>query len=129
MPALRLIDTDLRVDAISLELKLRWPTVTSRTHPLASYLQPYLSVGPAFFVARQDESAAILASRRDPSLSLGVRGGAGLEWQLSENALLFGEYQLTRSGSERLVPLGGRPPSSAIDVEGGDLRYGISVRF
>jgi opacity protein-like surface antigen len=125
----RLIDTDLHFDAISFDLKLRWPSLALDT-PSRTALQPYMSLGPALFVARPDDVAAFgaLPSQRDVSLSLGVLGGAGLAWQLSENASLFGEYRFTNSGPEKLLPLGGRGTLGR-DANTSDLLYGISVRF
>lgn len=123
----RLIDTGLRFDAISFELRLRWPTL-ARDASAKTQLQPYLSLGPALFVARPDDVTTVgpLTSPRDLSLSLGVLGGAGLAWQFAENASLFGEYRFTNTGAEKLLPLG---RAIGRDANTSDLLYGISVRF
>lgn len=123
--ATRLIDPDLNFDALSFDLKVRWPAVASAGPPP---LQPYFSFGPALFVARPGDVAALglPGDRRDVSMSLGLIGGAGLSWQLGENAALFGEYRFTQSGSSRLLPVGG---ALGRDANTSDLLYGISVRF
>ena len=123
--ATRLIDPDLDFDALSFDLKVRWPLVASAGPPA---LQPYFSFGPALFVARPGDIAALglPGDRRDVSMSLGLIGGAGLSWQLGENAALFGEYRFTQSGSSRLLPVGG---ALGRDANTSDLLYGISVRF
>jgi opacity protein-like surface antigen len=123
----RLIDTGLHFDAISFDLRLRWPTL-ARDASAKTQLQPYLSLGPALFVVRPDDVTAVgpLTSQRDLSLSLGVLGGAGLAWQFAENASLFGEYRFTSSGPEKFLPLG---RAIGRDANTSDLLYGISVRF
>ncbi len=125
----RLIDTNLHFDAISFVLRLRWPTL-ARESPPGTQLQPYVSVGPALFVARPDDLTVFgaLPSQNAVSLSVGMMGGAGLSWQLSENASVFGEYRFTQPGSDKLLPLGGRGTLGR-DANTSDLLYGISVRF
>ncbi len=125
--AARLIDPELHFDALSFDLKVRWPAPAGTG---SSSLRPYVSFGPALFVARPGDVTALglLGDRRDVSLSLGVIGGAGLSWQLGENTALFGEYRFTQSGSSRLLPIGERGALGR-DADTSDLLYGISVRF
>lgn len=125
--ASRRIDTALNFDALAFALKLRWPS-PGADGLSPSDLQPYLSFGPALFVARPDDLAALspTSSQRDTSLSLGMLGGAGLSWHLWENASVFGEYRFTQSGSQKFLPLG-RPIGR--DANTSDLLYGLSVRF
>jgi len=47
--AARLIDPELHFDALSFDLKVRWPAPAGTG---SSSLRPYVSVGPALFVAR-----------------------------------------------------------------------------
>jgi len=125
--AARLIDPELHFDALSFDLKVRWPAPAGTG---SSSLRPYVSFGPALFVARPGDVTALglVGDRRDVSLSLGVIGGAGLSWQLGENTALFGEYRFTQSGSSRLLPIGERGALGR-DADTSDLLYGISVRF
>jgi len=125
--AARLIDPELHSDARSFDLKVRRPAPAGTGS--SSSLQPYVSVGPALFVARPGDvtGLGLLGARREVSLSLGVLGGAGLSWRLGENTALFGEYRVTRSGSSRLLPIGERGALGR-DADAADLRYGVSVR-
>ncbi len=126
--ATRLIDPDLGFDALSFDLKVRWPALGSAGP--SSSLQPYFSFGPALFVARPGDITALglLGDWREVSMSLGLIGGAGFSWQLGENAALFGEYRFTQSGANRFQPIGGKGTLGR-DADTSDLLYGISVRF
>jgi hypothetical protein len=115
----RLIDPGT---AISFDLKLRWPSVADPAP--RSALQPYMTVGPALIVP--ETTAGLVGPVSDRPITLGLRAGAGLSWQVDPHATLFGEYRFTRGGSETLLPFGGK---SAIDVGGFDLLYGVRIRF
>jgi hypothetical protein len=119
--AYRLSDTELRTTDIGVDLRLRWPSMLGEpTIPV----QPYLSLGPAVSLATVDELplgvGTSAMSRRETTMSLGMRGAVGLTWQLSTDASVFGEYRLTQDR-----PLGTRGAGE----RGLDLFYGFSLRF
>jgi len=109
--------------SVGFDLRLRWPSPA----PLGdlSTLQPYLLVGPTFFMTDPDHITRTLDPRADTTYGVGLRAGAGLNVTLDPNSTLYGEYHVTRGGAERLLPLG----RSATDVSGFDLMYGVRVRF
>ncbi len=113
--------------AISLDLRLRWPTLPSTDRAGVSLPQPYVTLGPALFVIDPVDALVASSAGGDVSLSLGVRAGVGLTWQLDRNALLFGEYRLTRGADDRSVVPGGGGGSGA--GAGYDLLYGVRLRF
>jgi hypothetical protein len=122
----RLIDPDSNLDALSFDLKVRWPGPTGAG---LSSLQPFVSFGPALFVARPNDAVGLglPGDRQSVSMSLGLIGGAGVSWRFGENAALFGEYRFMQSSASRLAPYGGGgPPGNASTP---DLLYGIAVRF
>jgi len=119
----RIIDTDLRGSGVSLDLKLRWPTVTSTGASGFGTVEPYLSFGPMLVAAGSDGLRVSQAG----SMSLGLSMGAGLSWRFAPNAALFGGYRFMQYGRDGLFPGGAR--SSDPDGIGHDVLYGISVRF
>jgi opacity protein-like surface antigen len=123
-PPYRIIDTDLRGSGVSLDLKLRWPTVSATGPSGFGALEPYLSFGPMLVAAG---SEGLRVSQSGP-MSLGLSMGAGLSWRFAKNAELFGGYRFMQYGREGMFSRGER---SASDPEGigHDVLYGISVRF
>jgi len=119
----RIIDTDLRGSGVSLDLKLRWPTVTSTGSSGLGTVEPYLSFGPMLVAAGSDGLRVSQAG----SMSLGLSMGAGLSWRFAPNAALFGGYRFMQSGREGVFSGGAR--SSDPEGIGHDVLYGISVRF
>jgi len=119
----RIIDTDLRGSGVSLDLKLRWPTVTSTGSSGFGTVEPYLSFGPMLVAAGSDGLRVSQAG----SMSLGLSMGAGLSWRFAPNAALFGGYRFMQSGREGMFSGGAR--SSDSEGIGHDVLYGISVRF
>lgn len=108
--------------AISFDLKLSWPSVVDVTS--RSPVEPYVTLGPALLLPEPNVSRA--GPVADRSVSFGVRAGAGLTWQLDQNATLFGEYRFTRSRLETLLPFSGRGMN---DVGEFDVLYGMRFRF
>src|SRR2546422_622279 len=77
----RLIDPELRGTAVSLDLKLRWPSWGGAFG--TSSLEPYLSFGPTLYLSdSESQRVGLSSSRADNSVSLGVNVGAGLSWRL-----------------------------------------------
>lgn len=115
------LDAELQSTAISFDLRLRWPGAE-----LPRALEPYLVVGPALFVVEPDYVGRLLGTRVDPSLRLGAKAGAGVNWHIGKDATLFGAYEATSGGG--LGPVGGKG-SAADPVSGYDFTYGIRFRY
>jgi hypothetical protein len=123
--AYRFIDSNLQQTAVSVDLKLVWP---SPRESGAGLLQPYLAFGPAVFVAERNPFANPLGTLADVAVRVGLKAGAGISWQFDTAAALFGEYRIMRGTDSPLLSSGGRlgPGSGA---SGYDLLYGLRLRF
>jgi len=115
-------DLDSHGTALSADLKLRWPGAE------ASPLEPYLAIGPALFLVEPDYAGRLLGTRVDPSLRLGARAGAGLNWRLGKDVTLFGAYEVTTAGDAGLPSLGSKPAADP-GLSGYDFNYGVRIRF
>jgi hypothetical protein len=109
---------------VSLDLRVGWPP-TGAEGGEGPALQPYLALGPALFIAEPADAESLLGPQSDPTLMLGFKAGAGINWRLDRGAVLFGEYRLTHGSSGPLSPLG----LSSGDTGGYDLLYGVRLRF
>jgi hypothetical protein len=116
-------EVDAQATALSFELRLRWPGLDA-----TSPLEPYMAVGPALFVVEPDFAARVLGTRLDPSLRLGARAGAGLNWRLGKATTLFGAYEVTAASESGLAPLGARSASDPA-LHGYDFTYGLRFRY
>ena len=85
---------ELQSTALSFDLKLRWPG-----SDVLGSLEPYILVGPALFVVEPDYVSRLLGTRVDPTLRLGTRAGAGVNWHLGKDVTLFGAYESTSPAS------------------------------
>ena len=122
----RLLDQDLLGTAISLGLKLRWPTTGAST---LGALAPYLSVGPTVLLPGDDAlRSGQPGGRSESSMALGLSWGAGLSWRFARNAELFGSYRFLQFGRDSLSH-GDRTVPSETELTGHDVLYGISIRF
>ena len=123
--AYRFIDSNLQQTALSLDLKLVWP---SRWDAVTGLLQPYLAFGPTLFFSERNPFANPLGTMADVAVWVGVKAGAGISWQIDSAAALFGEYRVTRGTDSPLLSSGGRlgPGNSA---SGFDLLYGVRFKF
>lgn len=120
---------DLRVTAISFDLMLRWPLLTSKEFP-AGQLQPYFTVGPTIFIARaKDTENFDPPNQSDTDTSLGVKVGAGLAWQFHKNIALFGEYRFTHFSPKFEFRDNGDKIIEKTDLNTHSLFAGISFRF
>ena len=108
-------DLDRQSTAVSFDLKLGWPGAD-----VLRSVEPYVALGPALFVVEPDYFSRLLGTRVDPTLRLGAKAGAGLNWHLGKDATLFGAYETTTGFS----PRGPRD-----DVHGFDFTYGIRLRY
>jgi hypothetical protein len=119
----RATDLDAQATALSFELRLRWPGLDA-----TSPLEPFMAVGPALFVVEPDYAARVLGTRIDPSLRLGARAGAGLNWRLGKATTLFGAYEVTAASESGRAPLGARSASDPA-LHGFDFTYGLRFRY
>jgi hypothetical protein len=107
--------------ALSLDVRLRWPGADG-----AGPLEPYLSLGPALFLVEPDYAGLLLGTRTDPSVRVGAKAGAGLNWRLGRDVTLFGAYELTTAADGGLSS-GARAADPG--TGGYDFTYGIRFRF
>jgi hypothetical protein len=108
--------------ALSLDVRLRWPGADG-----AGPLEPYVSLGPALLLVEPDYAGLLLGTRTDPSVRVGAKAGAGLNWRLGRDVTLFGAYEFTTAADGGLSSgaRGGSDPSAG----GYDFTYGIRFRF
>jgi hypothetical protein len=105
--------------ALSFDLKLKWPG-----SDVTKSLQPYLVLGPALFLVEPDYVSRMLGTRVDPDLRLGARAGAGVDWHLGKDFMLFGAWETTsEAASPRARPTGDS------GVSGYDFTYGLRLRY
>jgi opacity protein-like surface antigen len=123
-------DLDLSVWTIGFDAMLRFPFMKSSQFPNGR-LQPYLTVGPAIFVAHAEDSQNFEPSNQsDSDTSVGVKVGAGVAWQFTKTIAMFGEYRYTHFSPEftfRDDVLGSANLSTAINTH--YLLMGVSFRF
>jgi hypothetical protein len=103
--------------ALSVDLRLRWPGVD-----VTSPVEPYVTLGPALFVVEPDYAAR---SRLDPSLQVGAKVGAGVNWRLGKATTLFGAYEVTTAAD----PAPGARSTADPALTGYDFTYGLRVRY
>jgi len=123
-------DLDLSVWVIGFDAMLRYPLMKSPEFPNGQ-LQPYVTLGPAIFVAHTEDSRNFEPSNQsDTDASVGVKVGAGVAWQFTKNIAMFGEYRFTHFSPEftfRDNGLGNATLST--DVNTHYLLVGVSFRF
>jgi opacity protein-like surface antigen len=123
-------DFDLSVWTIGFDAMLRYPLMKSSQFPNGR-LQPYVTVGPAIFVAHAQDSQNFEPSNQsDSDTSVGVKVGAGVAWQFTKTVAMFGEYRYTHFSPEftfRDDVLGSANLSTAINTH--YLLMGVSFRF
>ena len=123
-------DLDLAVWVIGFDAMLRYPLIKSPEFPNGR-LQPYVTLGPAIFVAHAEDSRNFEPSNQsDTDASAGVKVGAGVAWQFTKNIAMFGEYRFTHFSPEftfRDDVLGNAKLST--DVNTHYLLEGVSFRF
>jgi hypothetical protein len=113
------LDPDSRGTAVSFDLTLAWPG-TARP----SAVEPYVALGPALFVIEADPAGRLLGTRIDPTLQLGAKAGAGINWRVGKRATLFGAYEVTATPPGGFVPSGAKTPADH-GVTGYDFTYGL----
>src|SRR5262249_60630238 len=91
---------DLSVWAVGIDAMFRSPLLKSTAFPIGQ-LQPYITVGPAVFVAHAEDSHNFVPSNQDDrDTALGVKVGAGVAWDFTKLIAMFGEYRYTHFSSE-----------------------------
>jgi len=123
-------DLDLSVWTIGFDAMLRFPLLKTPQFPKGQ-LQPYITVGPAIFVAYAADRRNFEPSHQsDSDASVGVKAGAGVAWQFTKTIAMFGEYRYTHFSPEftfRDDVLGSATLST--DVNTHSLLVGVSFRF
>jgi hypothetical protein len=107
--------------AVSLDVKLRWPTTELP-------IEPYVSFGPALFVDRPQDFSTMIGLPGDPMLRVGAKAGAGFNWRLGKDATLFGSYDLSTTRAEGLGAPAGKTPATGFST-GYDVLYGVRFRY
>ena len=120
---IRPFDHDARGTALSFDLTLSWPGARKTTA-----LEPYLVVGPALFVVEPDYTGRLLGTRVDPTLHLGARAAAGVNWRLGKHTTLFGAYEVMTAPPGGSASSGARAPADN-GVSGYDFTYGLRLIY
>jgi opacity protein-like surface antigen len=124
----------LDVVGVSPELMLRWPLFATPEIP-AGRLQPYLTVGPTFFIAHMKDTSnfAPPSPQTDTDTSLGLKLGGGVAWQFHKHVAIFSEYRFTSFEPTFACHhnLPGLPHRDRVrmDLDTHHFTTGISIRF
>src|SRR5437867_2433055 len=123
-------DLDLAVWVIGFDAMLRYPLMKSPEFPNGR-LQPYVTIGPAIFVAHAEDSRNFEPSNQsDTDASAGVKVGGGVAWQFTKNIAMFGEYRYTHFSPEFTFRDDVRGNAElSTDVNTHYLLVGVSFRF
>lgn len=119
---IRPFDHDARGTALSFDLTLAWPGA-AKTGPF----EPYVAVGPALFVVEPDYTGRLLGTRVDPTLRLGAKAGAGVNWRLGRHTTLFGAYEVMTVPQGGSASPGAKAPADG--VSGYDFTYGLRLVY
>jgi len=115
-------DLEPRGKAVSLDVKLRWPTADLP-------IEPYVVLGPALLVDRPQDLASLMAVPSDPTFRVGAKAGAGFNWRLSREATLFGSYDFTTTKVDGAFSSPGSKTPATNSPTGYDLLYGVRFRY
>jgi len=124
----------LSVTDISFDLMLRWPGLMASPQFPKGQLQPYVSLGPAIFIATAKDSTNFGPpnNQSNTDTSVGVQVGGGVTWLFTQNIGIFGEYRFThfRPEFEFTTALPGFSKSTVnTDVNTHYLIVGVTFRF
>jgi len=120
---IRPFDHEARGTALSFDLTLAWPGA-AKTGPF----EPYVAVGPALFVVEPDYTGRLLGTRVDPTLRLGAKAGAGVNWRLGRHTTLFGAYEVMTIPQGGSASPGAKAPADN-GVSGYDFTYGLRLIY
>ena len=123
-------DLDLSVWAVGIDAWFRFPLLKSAAFPNGQ-LQPYITVGPAVFVAHAEDSHNFGPSNQDNrDTALGVKVGAGVAWHFTKLIAMFGEYRYTHFSPEFTFVDNARGITDlSTDVNTHYVLVGVSFRF
>lgn len=125
---------NLSVTEIAFDLMLRWPELMASPQFPKGRLQPYLSVGPAIFIATAKDSTNF-GPPNDQSTtdgSPGLTAGIGTTWLITQSIGVFGEYRFThfRPEFEFQTTLPGFTKAQVhTDISTHHLLGGVTFRF
>lgn len=120
---------DISVTAISLDIMLRAPLLTTKEIP-GGRLQPYVLAGPGLFVVTAgDQGNFIRRHQSDVDIVGGYNAGAGMTWQFSPALGLFGEYRFSHARPEFEFDNLGARTTVETDINTHHFLLGISAKF
>jgi hypothetical protein len=70
----------------------------------------------------------LLGTRVDPTVQLGARAGAGINWRVTPRATIFGGYELTTTAPGSLTSPGTKIPGDS-GVNGHDFTGGLRLIY
>jgi opacity protein-like surface antigen len=119
----------LSVVAISFDLMLRVPLLTTKEIP-AGRVQPYVLGGPGvFFVSATDHGNFIRRRQSDVEIVGGFNAGGGITWQFSQALGVFGEYRFSHASPEfEFKNFDGRATVET-DINAHHFLLGLSAKF
>jgi opacity protein-like surface antigen len=99
---LQAINVSVNVVAFDI-VRLRYPFLASPEYPKGRF-RPYVTAGPAIFRVRATNIGnGELTTQPGTDSSTGYKAGAGLSWQLTKGAAIFGEYRYTHVHTEPVL--------------------------
>jgi opacity protein-like surface antigen len=119
-------DLDVSVWTVGIDALIRFPLLRSPKFPRGQ-LQPYITVGPAIFVAHAEDNNNFGSSRQtNNDTTLGVKVGGGVAWHFTPVIAMFGEYRYTHF-SPNFTFSGNTDVSTDINTH--YMLLGVSFRF
>lgn len=118
------------ITTIGVDAMLRYPLLRSDKFP-SGQLQPYLTAGPAVFIAHATDTTNFLPTNQsDTDTRVGMKIGVGVGWQFHKNVAAFAEYRFTHLDPKFHFTdtiLGGTDFSSSFNTHA--ILGGVSFRF
>src|SRR5262249_53038092 len=123
-------DVALSAWAGGIDAMFRFTLLKSTAFPIGQ-LQPYITVGPAVFMAHAEDSDNFVPSNQhDRDTALGVKVGAVVAWHFTKLIAMFGEYRYTHFRPEfTFVDNAGGITDLSSDVNTNSVLVGVSFRF
>ena len=118
-------DFDVSVWTVGIDALIRFPLLRSPKFPTGQ-LQPYITVGPAIFVAHaEDNNNFGNTHQTNNDTALGVKVGGGVAWHFTPVIAMFGEYRYTHFSPNWTI--GGTDVTTDINTH--YVLLGVSFRF